>query len=72
MVLLNKEVWFHPSEYINVQNNGYWSNINHKQSSEVLIHNQNIFECASTATQTAEPLFLKQSIQIIPTLGELK
>jgi hypothetical protein len=55
-----------PSEYINNQNN------NRKQSFEVPIHNQNIFVCASTATQIAEPVFLKKCIRVIPTLGEIK
>jgi hypothetical protein len=53
------------SEYINAQNNRYWSNSNGRQAFEVPVHNQKICAwCAITATKIAELIFFEQTINL--------
>jgi hypothetical protein len=58
LTFFTNEAWFHLSEYINAQNNRYWSSINPKQTSEVPLHDQKIgVWCAITASRIAGPTF---------------
>jgi hypothetical protein len=52
------EAWFHLREYINAQNNRYWSSINPKQTFEVPLHDQKTgVWSAITASRIVGPIF---------------
>jgi hypothetical protein len=52
------KAWFHLSGHMNAHNNRYWSSINLKQISEVLLHEQKFSAlCAITAARIVGSIF---------------
>jgi hypothetical protein len=59
LTFFTDEAWFHLSEYINAQNNRYWSSINQRQTFEVPRHDQ---WCVFTASRTVGPILFENTI----------
>jgi hypothetical protein len=66
LIFFTDEAWcILTSGYINVRNNRYWSGNHLRETFELPLHDQNIFEwCAITATQTTGPILIQSGISV--------